>query len=83
MGIWRKQPEERFTFVATDFAEKATSITVLSASAIFVEDSTGTISIGKNRAIMVTAVNFTTNVLTVNADTVVFSHSRIAGAYTH
>ena len=78
MGIWRKQPEERFTFVATDFAEKATSITVLSASAIFVEDSTGTISIGKNRAIMVTAVNFATNVLTVNADTVVFSHSRIA-----
>jgi hypothetical protein len=72
LGVWRKQPVRRSTFLAADFDEKASSITVADASAIFVDDSSGTVSIGKNQAIEVTAVNKATNVLTVNAATVMF-----------
>ena len=78
LGIWRKQPVKRYTYLTADFAEKAASISVADASAIFVEESTGTISIGKNQAIQVTSVNTATNVLTVVAETVMFPSTRLA-----
>ena len=78
LGIWRKQPVQRSTYLSADFVEKATSITVEDASVLFADDSSGTISIGKNQAIQVTAVNTATNVLTVTAETVVFANSRLA-----
>jgi hypothetical protein len=78
LGVWRKQPFKRSTLVIADFVEKATSITVADARALFVDDSSGTLSIGKNEAVEVTAVNFATNVLTVTAETVLFASTRIA-----
>lgn len=76
--IWRKQPVQRFTYLTADFAEKVTSISVEDVTAIFVDDSSGTVSIGMNQAIEVTAVNTATNVLTVVADTVMFPSTRVA-----
>jgi hypothetical protein len=76
--IWRKQPVQRFTYLTADFVEKATSISVVDVTAIFVDDSSGTVSIGMNQAIQVTAVNTVTNVLTVVAETVMFPSTRFA-----
>lgn len=79
VGVFRKQPLEKSTQVAADFTTLATSLTVEDAAAIFAADDTsGTISVGQNQAIEVTAVDFSTNVLTVTAGTVIFASTRIA-----